>query len=326
MNTKPARSLLCILTLFSSGPHLLAHGPGKDSDFEGRRVLFIGMDGCRADAIAAAMEKGLAPQLKALAADPQGLHSRQVYAGGELGQVTHQPTVSGPGWSSLLTGVWMDKHRVKDNRFFGARFQAHGHFMRHIKNVKPTSWCASFADWKPIHDMIADGSRVNGQEFLDVKFTLESHAEQYVAHDESMRDQALQTLRTQNPDVMFVYFGQVDEVGHAASDKRGSFSPDNEWYLKAISAVDAHIGSLLEAMRARPQFNEEDWLVIITTDHGGTGTNHGGDTDEERKIWLIAHGKELPKDRLLNTPVPQTAIVPLIYDHLKISAPLPTEP
>lgn len=303
-----------------------AHGPGKDSDFAGKRVLLIGIDGCRADALEAAMKQGLAPNLKALSEAPQGLITRQLYAGGELGEETHQPTVSGPGWSSLLTGVWMDKHRVKDNRFFGARFQSYGHFMRHIKEQKPSSWCASFADWQPIHRMIADGSRREGKEFLDVKFTLDSHAEQYVPSDVEIRNQAVQTLRSQNPDAMFVYFGQVDEVGHGAIDKRGRFSPDNEWYLKAISTVDTHVGQLLQAMRARPQFAEEDWLVLVTTDHGGSGNNHGGDTDEERKIWMIAHGKDLSRERLLNEPVPQTAVVPMIYSYLGLPSPAEAVP
>ena len=84
-----------------------AHGPGKEGTFGGKRVLFIGIDGCRADAVTAAIERGMAPQLKALSEDSNGLLSLKCYAGGELGKETHQPTVSGPGWTSLLTGVWM---------------------------------------------------------------------------------------------------------------------------------------------------------------------------------------------------------------------------
>jgi hypothetical protein len=28
-------------------------------------------------------------------------------------------------------------------------------------------------------------------------------------------------------------------------------------------------------MRSRPQYAEEDWLVLVTTDHGGKGNSHG---------------------------------------------------
>ena len=47
-------------------------------------------------------------------------------------------------------------------------------------------------------------------------------------------------------------------------------------------------------------------------------TPTGGDSDVERNIWLIAHGALLARERLLETPVPQTALVPMIYEHLGI--------
>lgn len=312
-----------IITLLLSAS-VWAHGPGKTSDFEGKRVLFIGIDGCRADAMSEAMERGLAPQLRALVESEGGLFTRTCYAGGELNSPTHQPTVSGPGWSSLLTGVWVDRHRVKDNRFLGARFQTYSHFMRRIKEVKPGAWCASFADWPPIHENIADGSRVQGAEFLDVKFTARPDASRHFIDnpekDIEVRDEALKTLRTQNPDAMFVYFGSVDEFGHGAIDERASFTPENALYLNAISHVDSHIGELLRAMKTRPQFADEDWLVLVCTDHGGRGNSHGGDSDSERKIWLAAHGRHLNKADLTTKPVPQTALVPMMYEHLGIVA------
>ncbi len=316
--------LMRVITLLFLGlaSHLFAHGPGKGNDFAGKRVLFIGIDGCRADAVVAAMERGLAPQLKTLCESGNGLLTRQFYAGGEKGTPTQQPTISGPGWSSLLTGVWIDQHGVRDNRFIGGRFQSRPHFMRRIKEVRPSAFCASFADWPPIHDFIADGSRVAGQEFLDVKFTCAPDAARHFVDnpekDIEIRDEALKTLRSQDPDSMFVYFGQVDEFGHGAIDSRASFSPDSTLYLNAISHVDSHVGELLRAMRARPKFAEEDWLVLITTDHGGKGNSHGGDSDNERNIWLIAHGQGLAREKLLNEPTPQTALVPMIYGHLGI--------
>jgi predicted AlkP superfamily pyrophosphatase or phosphodiesterase len=311
-----------LLVLLAASP-LHAQGPGAGSAFSGKRVLFIGVDGCRADALLAAMERGLAPQMKGLMESGTGLLTRTFYAGGEIGTPTHQSTVSGPGWTSLLTGVWINQHGVKDNRFVGGRFQRYPHFMRRIKEVNPQAFCASFADWPPIHQFIADGSRLEGREFLDVKFTCTPDASRHFIDnpekDIEVRDEALQTLRTRNPDVMFVYFGQVDEFGHGATDSRATFSPDSSLYLNAISHVDSHIGELLRAMRARPGFAAEDWLVLITTDHGGRGNSHGGDSEEERNIWLLAHGKSLPRERLLTQPTPQTALVPLIYQHLGIT-------
>jgi predicted AlkP superfamily pyrophosphatase or phosphodiesterase len=178
-------------------------------------------------------------------------------------------------------------------------------------------------DWPPIHDFIADGSRVAGREFLDVKFTCAPDGRRHFVdnpeRDIDVRDAALNTLRTQNPDAMFVYFGQVDEFGHGAADSRAAFTPDSTLYLNAISHVDSHIGELLRAMRARPQFADEDWLILLTTDHGGRGTSHGGDSDDERNIWLIAHCSTLSKERLTTAPMGQDELVPMIYAHLGIT-------
>jgi len=318
------RLLLCSLLLLATGSGLFAQGPGQQGAFVGKRVLFIGIDGVRADALTAAMERGMAPQMKMLSEGENGLISLKCYAGGEIGTPTHQRTVSGPGWTSILTGVWVNQHGVKDNLFLGGRFRTYAHFMRRIKEANPQSFCASFADWSPIHDSIADGSREGDKEFLDVKFTCAPDAKRHFIDnpekDIEVRDAALKTLREQNPDAMFVYFGQVDEFGHGAVDSRASFSPDSMLYLNAISHVDSHVGELVRAMRARPRFAEEEWLVLITTDHGGRGNSHGGDSDVERNIWLIANGAALPRERLLQEPVPQTALVPMIYAHLGITA------
>ena len=36
-------------------------------------------------------------------------------------------------------------------------------------------------------------------------------------------------------------------------------------------------------------FQSEDWLIVITTDHGGIETWHGGQTLEERSTWIVCN-------------------------------------
>lgn len=43
------------------------------------------------------------------------------------------------------------------------------------------------------------------------------------------------------------------------------------------------------AIEARSTYAEEDWLIIISTDHGGTETDHGGQTAFERMTWLACN-------------------------------------
>src|SRR5436190_5093014 len=71
-----------------------------------KKVLFIGLDGTRFDAI----EKAKTPNLHALM--NEGIYSDTCLILDDRYQKSD--TVSGPGWSSILTGVWADKHGVHD--------------------------------------------------------------------------------------------------------------------------------------------------------------------------------------------------------------------
>lgn len=65
-----------------------------------------------------------------------------------------------------------------------------------------------------------------------------------------------------NVDAMFVFFDDVDDAGHSSTWLSGS-------YLAEIADVDAQIGQLLAAIKARPSFATEDWQILVTADHGG---------------------------------------------------------
>ncbi len=44
---------------------------------------------------------------------------------------------------------------------------------------------------------------------------------------------------------------------------------------------------MLAALTARPNYANEEWLIVVTSDHGGTGSGHGGQTAAERDTLLI---------------------------------------
>jgi predicted AlkP superfamily pyrophosphatase or phosphodiesterase len=80
----------------------------------------------------------------------------------------------------------------------------------------------------------------------------------------------------------WVYLEYTDDMGH----KYGK-SPELD---TAISMLDKQIGSIMQAVNYREKNFNEEWLVIITTDHGRdalTGKDHGGQSDAERNTWLV---------------------------------------
>jgi len=217
------------------------------------RVLFIGIDGCRFDAL----ESARAPHLDGLIAE--GCHSRRTLILGS--RYRDSDTVSGPGWSSLLTGVWADKHGVNNNRFLLPKLDKYPHFFHHVKSQRPDAKTVSISSWPPIKKYIVSDADVNVQT---------SDAERYVPGDADSAAQAVAALRGDDPTAMFVYFGQVDEHGHSFG-----FHPSVPEYISAIERVDTLVGQLLEALRSRPKYTAENWLVLVSSDHGGVGKDHG---------------------------------------------------
>ena len=105
-----------------------------------RKMLIIGIDGCRPDSLIASDTPNIDLLVEA------GVFSFDAQTG--------EITVSGPSWSSMLSGVWHTKHGVKDNSFSEAQFEHFPHFFQRIKEVKSSTYTASLVHWKPIHTEI----------------------------------------------------------------------------------------------------------------------------------------------------------------------------
>ena len=69
---------------------------------------------------------------------------------------------------------------------------------------------------------------------------------------------------------------------------------DSPQFYNAVEAMDKRVGLIWKAIRYRRQHFNEDWLLIITTDHGrepATGKGHGGQSDRERGSWIFTNAK-----------------------------------
>lgn len=239
-----------------------------------KKVLYIGIDGTRFDAI----EKADTPQLDALMKD--GIHSPTCLILGERYQ--KNDTVSGPGWSSILTGVWADKHGVHDNKFVGDKYADFPHFFVRVKEQFPAARTVSHVTWDPIHKHITKGADVS------VNYEEKAHTvADYDRYDTAAVAASVKELSEENPTALVCYIGQVDIAGHT-----NGFHPTVPEYISAIERADKLVGQLVTAMKGRKTFAEEDWLVIVVSDHGGKGKNHGGGhkSPEILNSFLIVSG------------------------------------
>jgi predicted AlkP superfamily pyrophosphatase or phosphodiesterase len=263
--------------------------------------LVIGIDGLRVDAL----QQAETPSLDGLIAE--GTVTYDAFAGGVLGTQTEQMTWSGPGWSSILTGVWVDKHGVEINVFDDARFDEYPHFFTRIRQLDPEAYLSSFVTWGPINESIAAPAQP------DEVFSPEGAASS-AEGDVAVTAAVVDHLASQTPTVVFVQLDEVDHQGHVAG-----FSPGVPEYIEAIEVVDSQIGQMIDAVRARPGFGGEDWLFLVTTDHGGKDRWHGMQSEEERTIFIIAAGGSIRRARTISPGPGHTAIPPTVFAHLGLS-------
>ena len=77
-----------------------------------------------------------------------------------------------------------------------------------------------------------------------------------------------------------------DATGHGKG-----FTHNNPEYQEAFRTGDAYAYEDISAIYERATFDTEDRLIIITSDHGSIGTDHGGSSIQER-MTFVAMNKE----------------------------------
>jgi hypothetical protein len=232
-----------------------------------RKVLTIGMDGVRADALSAASTPNIDSLLNGTFFDtgsPSGIFSMNAQA--------EHLTFSGPGWGAYMTGLHVDRHGADTNGF---------------EHVVPgtTDWFVPLEAFDPTLNthrvltwQIASTSFPSGADTVD-------NYEYSNNGDQLMTNRVTQLVQDPATDALMMFYSDTDTAGHTCG-----FSPTAACYIAAIQKVDVQIGQILTAMHSRPTFANEDWLVVITSDHGGLGTEHAGGLPEERTIPFIVAG------------------------------------
>ena len=281
------------------------------------KAVFIILDGIPTDVI----EKLDPPAFKEIS--KSGGFTRS-YVGGRKKSYNETPTISAPGYISLLTGTWANKHNVWDNDVAAPNYH-YWNIFRIAETVKPELRTALFSTWLDNRTkLVGEGLQEAGNITLDYKFDGLEHdtvkyphddAADYVRKiDDAVSQEAARYITTEGPDLSWVYLQYTDDMGHRFGD-----SPQ---FYDAIKNADVQIRKIWDAIKVRQNKFNEDWLLIITTDHGRTaadGKNHGGQSERERNTWIITNSNEL-NDHFKQSPA-IVDILPSVFSHLQISLP-----
>ncbi|OEK01192.1 hypothetical protein BFP97_06560 [Roseivirga sp. 4D4] len=270
--------LALISTLFASA----CQSPSKE-----RKVVFILLDGIPADVL----ESTNTPYLDEIAG--QTGYTR-VYVGGEKGGVSESPTISAVGYNSLLTGTWANKHNVWGNSIKEPNYDYWSIF-RVAKEHDSDLQTAIFSTWLDNRTkLIGEGLPETGNLKMDyafdgfeldtVRFPHDEERQFIRDIDEMVANKAAAYIASDAPDLSWVYLEYPDDMGHRYGD-----SPQ---MTQAVELADAQVGRIWKAIQQREAQHDEDWLIIITTDHGRTASNgkgHGGQSDRERTTWIVTN-------------------------------------
>ena len=281
------------------------------------KAIFIIVDGIPADVL----ESTPTPTLDEIAA--LGGYAR-AYVGGTPGQDSESPTISAVGYNSLLTGTWAYKHNVWDNKVNNPNYD-YWDIFRIAKMHDPALQTAIFSTWTDNRTkLIGDGLKAAGGKKLDYHFDGFELDTQRFPHDvmrnyirnidELVTDETSRYIESEAPDLSWVYLEYTDDVGHGVGD-----GPE---MVAAVKFMDGQIGRIWNAVQNRQRNHNEDWMILITTDHGRdaeTGQDHGGQSARERTIWMVtnndklnAHFHQLPAI---------VDILPSIATHLQLEIP-----
>lgn len=251
-----------------------------------KKVLIYGFDGARADSmfylIPSCDDDIAGHNLKSAYSAVTRLKESGglflSYAGGDKSDPrTLQETSTAQGWASILTGKWGAENGVQ----------------KHVtkKNSAPTvlmqcaekGMSALFASIWQDHFTITykDEIKTARENNLPLKFVR--------VNDEAELQKTALCAVDGGTDIIFAINEFPDYNGHSHG-----FGPGNYRYVTGITNADRYAFVIMRHIESRPEFENEDWLYIITSDHGGHGRRHGTQ-DERDRMTFIALNKPLLK-------------------------------
>ncbi len=188
------------------------------------------------------------------------------------------PPISAQCWGSMMTGVKPALHQLNNDRVeSGIEYDnpVYPTIFKLARETNPDAKLAAFAGWTPIYTGIIEK---NIGVITDT------------GNDEEIADKACDFIKAEKPDLMFVYFESADQKGH-------SLGFGKKEYLEALEKIDGYVGKVYDAVSEAGML--DDTLFIVTADHGGAGSGHGGILPSEMHVYFGAVGKTVNKSTRL---------------------------
>ena len=240
------------------------------------KALVIMLDGMRADSV----ENAYAPNLRMLrdgAWQPGYKCAWSLTAHAIYDAVT----VSGPNHTAIATGVTAAKTTIKGNHKSTCDFKKWPSWLVRVLDAKPGLKALFMFSWK-WDGQISSDPRV---EFI------------HGSDADNARAMPKRLAAPDAPDAVQWYIDWPDHGGHGYG-----YYPYTIGYLNTVYLSDKAIGDALKAIASRPTFKDEDWMIIVTSDHGGYWRTHGLWGGHCETIPFMVAGRNVSQGRTPGIP------------------------
>ncbi|MDR1531229.1 MAG: alkaline phosphatase family protein [Clostridiales bacterium] len=179
---------------------------------------------------------------------------------------TVMPSITLPCHMSLFHSVPPERHGILSNTWAPQVRPVNGLCEVLTAAGKRTAFVY---DWPQLRDLTRPGN-------LGLGYFFSGGAADYYQSAAKIAEGAVNFLRRESFDFMFIYIGLPDEIGH-------KFGFAGTEYREAVNIVWGYIKTIYENL-------PEHASMIVTADHGGHGRGHGTDIPEDMTIPVIFYG------------------------------------
>ncbi|MCQ2168423.1 MAG: alkaline phosphatase family protein [Bacteroidales bacterium] len=282
-----------------------------------RKAVYIIIDGVPADMV----ERLDLPAIQEISS--RGAYGRS-YVGGTVGRYDETPTISAVGYTDLLTATWLNKHNVPGNDNLDPNYN-YWTLFRIAKEQGREVTTGLFSSWTDNRTvLIGEGRPETGNLKIDYVYDgFEKDRETFPDKEKELRifdidehvsECAARCIREEAPDLSWVYLWYTDDAGHIFGN--------GEFFDESVRMADRQVRRVWEAVKYREKNFDEEWMVIVTTDHGRTydGYGHGGQSERERVTWVSTNRKV--NERMTSGKSAITDIAPSICRFMGFEIPL----
>lgn len=262
---------------------------------------------------------------------------------------------SGPGIASILTGVNADKHLVANDTFdFYAKFATSSqtypsmlsvarrngfmtqvigasHLLTSPASAAPGAPCSllGVADFECGTDAV--GRCAQASSCSANLRTVVAPVTDFLGTEEGALARAVTAAFPNGGSPADVIVVHSDKLSRLASDPTlptATFDASSPEFAAEAYVLDSVVGLLSALITQRVTQHQENWMIVLTSDHGGLGKTFGSNTDQDEVIPFVLATMTANGNLGLNalqTPTTQMDVAPTVLSWLGVAPSAPMD-